>query len=86
MTKQDLPKEIFILSIELPRRGAVDAQFRDEKGDINIPVFRDLSRATDWLRNGGLELWKQQDSAMQTKLGDARCGPARTSGHCRICC
>jgi hypothetical protein len=68
MTKQELPNEIFIPSIELPGRGAIDAQFRDENGDVNIPVFRDLPRAIDWLRNGGLELWKRQDSAMRTKL------------------
>lgn len=68
MNKQELPKALYVPSVQIPGRGTIEAQLRDDEGAIHIPVWGDEAQAINWVREGGMELWSQKDDAMRAKL------------------
>jgi hypothetical protein len=67
MTKKELPETLFIPSVQLSQ-GAIDIQLYDENGNIAILAWSTGDRAANWLRAGGMDLWKRHESNLEQRL------------------
>ena len=66
MTKADLPETLYVPSLQL-QQGSIDFQI-DYDDRIVLLAWRDGATATKWLEAGGVDLYKQHDSAFAHNL------------------
>jgi hypothetical protein len=66
MTKSDLPETLYVPALQV-QLGSIDFQISHENGFVLL-AWRDGATATKWLESGGIELYKQHDSAFAHNL------------------